>query len=381
MAVELEYPMDEIDQVSVMAAGWTHLELFYSSTIEGPYVTTGIRSLLVLNTFVYTITAASPTYSHWFKMVLWNGTINSDLNAASPFHGGAGTLLTALRREVGKLTRDMLIGTASENGSTTTIVTQSFPFMRFPDGDFAGYMFFNPATGQNALISSAVKTAGATAKFTLTFAPSVTSTVAGDVFEITKRWSRAEYLDAINWALDAAYPVLSRPIINTSLLTADDLRQLRVPNDIKMVAKVEVESSLNATSTSQAVRGHPYREVAFTPMREGLLQFLEFKHDLPFSPDPRRVRISGTGVLSHAYNEGDSVEIINPTTQLLAALAASRLYQLLPNTASPSDREFYVTQAGYYLSMYNSLKTSLGPGRLPKRVWGPDAAWSKAGAP
>lgn len=384
MAIRFTYPVDKLDHDQLIADGWTHLTLWYSDTPEGPYAlgtaTFDPATLAAAETaedYSYDITSGYNA-GQYFKIRAYDGADYSDINLAKPFHGGGGTTLTALRRLVGALTGDMYVVDTTASGSTTSAVSSNQDLMQHSDGHFENWKFYHPANNEQAIVSASVRASGSAAKMTLTLEPAVTAVGSAETIELTKRWTRAAYVAAINWAVDAAYPVLHRGTINIGHRTAEDTHQYDVPLDIRKVHKVEIESYTNQTATTNASFGQPWKEVAYRVLGDGLQQTIEFKAALPYLPSARRIRITGEAALSKMYADSDFTEASLTEADLIAALAASRLYSLLAGGAASVDRDFYKEQASFYLGMYSDLKQALARGRSPKRVWSHDAVWMGA---
>ena len=374
MSVVVTYPIDPVELAERIAAGWTHIELFYSNTQEGPYVTTTQRALLVATTYSYTITWASGNYAQWFKIRLWNGSTNSDSADSKSFHGNGGTTLAALREETAKHMYKHVKGTTSAAGSTTTAKSNNVRFTRRPDDYYVGQFFHNLVNGEWSEITDNTNTAGVV---TFTFSPALTSVGSGVDFEILGVWTPEEYRDAINWSIINNFPKLNQSIVHTGLLALDDTYQYTVPNAIRVVTKVELEALNGLTETTQAKRGHPWREVAFELLDEGLTQKIELKGQIFNSgwTDGRRIRITGTGMLNLLYSDTDYVELVTPQTNLISYLAAHRLYSLLSNSSPASDVDRYRDQANYFMAMYNEHKKNNVSKRKAKRRWQHDARW------
>lgn len=382
MAIKLIYPIDELELAQHIDDGWTTLTLWSSDLIEGPYSVTSasfdpatLAAAQAAGIFVFTIEDSASNPGQWFKVRAYDGANYSDISLAKPFHGGGGTTFTALRRIIGRLTGDMDVFECTESGSTTTAISNKLAALREPNGFFASRMAYNPANGESAFVSASTRTTGASAKVTLTLEPSVTSTTSSTVLELTKRWSREDYRNAINWAVQACYPTLHRAIVNTGLRTGDDLHQLFIPQDIRRVQKIEVESNSNTSSSDGASRGHPFREEPFQVIRDDLVQFAEFKIPPTSTPGERRVRIRGLGTLSPVYNDSDYTEAIQPEVDLLAAMAGARLWGTLAGEAASSDREFYMNMSKELLAMYGELRKGLARSRPPQKIWSQGARW------
>ena len=213
--ITIDYSIDEVQLAQLMADGWTHIELFYSNTPEGPYATTSEREPLALGQYEYTLVYPAGNPGQSFVILLWDGTANSREQDSRRFPGGGGTTLARLRQLTGRMLHDMVEGTTTGSGSTTSAVCAQIAVTRFDDSHFMNW-FFNRVTGTQewTQVTASAKSTG-----TLTLSPAIASVGSGVGFELTRRWTPPEYREALNWAITAAYPTLSRQVVNTSLRT------------------------------------------------------------------------------------------------------------------------------------------------------------------
>lgn len=387
MAIQLSVPVDEFQLNNWVSDGYTHLRLYYSNTPEGPYSYSSIVGSP--STFADAITAGTPyifTFSYpsgnagqWFKVVASTagGTLSS-LSDSQAFHGGGGTTLQAIREKIGRLTGTMHLGTTTSSGSGggSTAICTSSNFVRFRDDYFGGtsgvdgWYFYWVENANWTVISDWVQSTG-----TFTFSPVFSAQVtSGSTFEVMTRWTPDEYRDAINWAIANVYPLLSKPIIDTNTLTEQDIFVYPVPSSIRILNGVEIESDTNQDSTDSRTYGQPWRKIAFENIDDGLLRNIEFKRELIAG---RRLRFTGTTMLSLLYNDSDYTEVLDPQVDLIVYLAAHRLYYMLCNLDASSDIDRYKAQGDYYLSLYTDNKQRHGSRRRPKTIWSHDARWAQ----
>lgn len=382
MSVTVTAPIDPLLLTQMIADGYTTLTLWYSNTPDGVYADSASTPspttlALMSSTEVYsaTFTYSSGNSAQWFKLRPYNGSTYADLSESAPFHGGGGTTLATLRQKLGAEIRDIRLGTLTTSTSTTSAITGSPELFRFPANYFVNKILNNTTRSAWATITAHTKGASTS---TLTNSPAITSQATGDSVEITGRFTPAEYRDAINWGIQASWPILVKNIVNTSILTVNQQYQYDVPQDIKNVHNVEVESQLNQTSTDQGVRGFPWTDVPFKLIPDGLRKKLEFERW--FVPD-LRFRITGTGPLSQLYNDSDFVEVIEPQTNLILYYAAFRLYSSYANDAASSDVERYTTLATHYMGLADKLKESFFTARPAKRGWSAETRGGKGQTP
>jgi len=385
MTITINYPIDEIQLNSLITAGWTHLKLYYSNVPEGPYTDSGATSspatlaliLTALEPFDASFTFAAGNAAQWFKVVTYDGVSTSDINDAPRFHGGGGTTLQVIRQKIGSLTNTMFSGTttaAGAGGGSTAINTQA-KFTRFRDDYFGGGTgvdgwFFNNLTSNTwSVVSDWVQSTG-----TFTFSPVFAAQVAsGTQFEVMARWTPDEYRDAINWAIVNSYPTLSKPIMDTGTVTEEDIFVYTIPNNIRILNKIELESGSDLTSTNNKTRGMPWRRIAYSELDDGLERTVEFKRELV---EGHRLRFTGTTMLNLLYNDSDYVEVIDPQVDLIVNLAAHKLYAMLANNDASSDIDRYKGQANYYLALFDQYKKTRSSRRKSKMTWGHDARWA-----
>jgi len=314
-------------------------------------------------TFTFTYSGGSP--SAWFKARGKNGVTFSDLHLSSPFPGGAGVTLKYLRRTLGFLVNDLTVFTTTASADANTATSTGFDIRRWPDGHFNNAFLYRVATEESAVIDSSTQ-AGA-----INFSPDNSTTVgSGAELEITRRWTRDEYVKAINWACVNGYPTISRPIINSGIMTVDDSHLYSVPQDMLTINYVEIETERNPTSTDNAVRGQPWGMVHHEPIYDGLQ--LKFELSVPLREE-RRMRVTGTGYISQMSDDTDTTELHPHNAELLLHLAAHRLWTLSSASAASSDRDFYNQNAQMYLGLYEKNKASQRTKRKPQRRWGLEA--------
>ena len=384
MSVTIKFPMDELQLDDLIANSWTTLKLYYSNTPEGPYVDTTVSPDMTLseaNTIgaphLFTFSCLNQNPAQWFKVVAYNGITVSPLTDSQPFHGGGGTTLQAIRQKVGLFTSTMKIGTTTSTGASngSTAINTEAKFKRFRDNYFGGvtgvdgWFFNNLSTNQWTVCSGWTQSSG-----TFTLAPALSAQVGSGVnFEVMARWTPDEYRTAINWAITYAYPYLSKTVIDISTRTEEDIFEYTIPYNIRILNKVEIEDTTFSSSTDSRTRSHPWRQISFSPLEDGTDRKIEFKVELA---SDRRLRFTGTTLLSLLYNDSDYVELFDPQIDLLVYLTAYRLYSSLENTDPSSDINRFDSLAQKYLQMWEVNKTKKSVRRKAKKIWQHDALWS-----
>lgn len=385
MGITIKKSLDELQLLDMQDQGYTTLALYVSNSPEGPYEDTGVTpdpaTLAAAVTaevpYIFEFAYGSGNASQWFKVLGTDGVTTSALTDSQAFHGGGGTNLETIRQKIGKITHTMHIGATTSNGAAdgSTAIADYAKFRRFRDDYFGGtvgadgWIFNNLTTDTWTIVSDWTQSTG-----TFTFSPEFAAQVAsGTSFEVMARWTPDEYRDAINWAIVNSYPTLSKPVIDTDTLTEEDIFEYPIPNSIKILNKVEIESTSFSDSTDTRTRGLPWREIAYEELDDGLNRKVAFKRELD---DGRRLRMTGTTMLSQLYNDSDYVEIIDPQVDIIVYLAAHRLYALLANTDASADVQRFNDQSAYFLSMYEQTKRAKASRRKPKRMWQHDARWS-----
>ena len=373
MAVTVDIALDPIKLEDLQDAGYTTLTLWVAASPDGSYSNSGASvspvSLALMEStedFTATFTYSAGTGALWGKVRAYNGSTYTALSDASPFHFGGGTTLAVLRQKLGEEIKDMRRGTAVATTNTTSTTTTDVDLLRFPDDYFNSWFLHDTTLSLWSVVSDWVQSTGV-----LTNSPAITGKAAADTFELTRRFSPDEYRKAINRALVDCYPVLHRPIVATGVQTATNYYQYDVPNDIRKINSVEVESSQNITSEVQTTRGQPWTQVPFSAIKDGLTQVIEVKSQ--YTPE-RRLRIRGIGTLSQLYNDSDYVEAIEPQTELIIYYAAFRLYRgLAAEAAASSDTDRYTSLANHYLGQAAEMKKEWVMGRPPMRFWGSES--------
>jgi len=384
MSVTISYPTDKQTLKAIKEAGYTHLSLWYADTPAGPWslaspvTVTPATIQQAIDDGVDTIGFfwGSGNHAMWFKVVPYVSSTYAPLNDSRAFHGGGGTTLAVLRRQVGELTNDMVATETTASGTTSQLTASSIAVLRYPDRHFEGFFIRRLDTGESSIVQSYTRSSAQ-----LTVSPAFQTAVpSGAPIELTRRWMPDEYRYAINMAISSSYPVLSRTITRTMYHTGEGEFSYEVPADIREVARVEIDDYVGSYGKNADIRdGQPWREIPFGVVTDGLLRKLEFKRQLPYVAGPRRLRITGTGPLSQVWEDSDWVDVVEPQTNLIVALAAHYLYSLLPPRSASSDREFYESMAKYYLSLYSEMKMAFRSGRPPRRIWTQEPRWRAGG--
>lgn len=325
--------------------------------------------------FLYTFTWTAGNPAQWFKVVAWNGSNNSSLDDASEFHGGGGTTLATIRQ---RLITEIRGGWTlpATGGTTTTAMFTSPRATRFSTANYFNTWFLHDVTQSGWTQVSASSLSSGT--LTLTLSPALASAVAnGDTCELTRRFTPDELNEAINWAAVEAFPSASRVIVNTANMTNQQIYQYAVPNDMKSVLSVEIESAANAGSTVMATRGHPYTQVPFVIIREGVRQTIEIKRQYSAN---RRLRITGLGLASPMAVNADYCELIDPQLNILVYLAAARLFDSYMADAASTDIARYEQLAQSFHQKADLARRQHASARKAKRMWSPEqmnssAAW------
>lgn len=379
MSVTVSYPVDIVQLDAWIDDGFTTLTLWVANTPDGAYANSGVTpspttlALMVSGeTYTATFTYSAGSGGLWGKVRAYDGANYSDLNLSKPFHFGNGTTLAYARQRLGKMLDDLITGTTTSSGGTTSAITTNVNVVRWPNDWFNG-RFFNRTSGTEewTQVSDFAVSAGSA---TITLSPAVASVGSGVTFEVTKYWTPDQYRDAINWAIVTSYPVLSRNIVNTSLRTplasADDIFEITIPYDIREVYSIEISALNQTTILTQASNGQPWAQLPFEILRDGLVQWASF---LRQPADDRRLRIRGSGILSPVYNDTDTIEIVEPQLTLLCYLAAHYLFRLLPPADASTDIDRWKELADYYMQMYERESNKFGIQRPAKRTWGHDS--------
>lgn len=372
MAVTFDVPVDPLTIQQLVDDGFTSLTLWYADEPDGTYADSGITpspTTLALalsgETYTFAFSYSGGSASQWFKVRAKQGVTYSDTFLSAPFQGGSGVSLRYLRRRLGFMLNDMTVFTTTASADANTATCTSFDIRRWPDAYFNNSFLYRVGTGENGIIDSSTQ-AGA-----INFSPDAGSTVAsGEVLEITKRWTHDEYVKAINWACVNSYPTLSRPIVNSGVMTVDDSHLYVVPQDILTINFVEIETARNPLSDDLAVRGQPWQKVPHENIYDGLQ--LKFELDVPEAED-KRLRITGTGYISQMASDDDSTECHPHNADLLLYKAAYRLWSLKGMDAASSDRDFYMQQAQMFDALFEKDKASFRSKRKPQFLWGADA--------
>lgn len=385
MAIIVNYDLDELDLNNMQNGGFTTIKLYVSNSPDGVFLDTSVSpspatladAVTAGLPYAFTFTCPNQNPSQWFKVVAYDGSTTSSLSDAKSFHGGGGTNLKAIRQRLGKATRLMLTGTTTSDGDPdgSTAICENRSFKRFRDNYFggitgtSGWILHRLTDNTWSEISGWVQSTG-----TFTFVSEFDSQVEQDeLFEIWAMFTPDEVRDAINWAVVNSYPTLSVPIIDTSLLTEEDRFTYTIPNNIRILNKVEIESDSFTDSEDQFSRGQPWRLVPYDVLDDGLTRQIEFKIE---NRENARLRITGTAMLTQMSLDTDYTEAIDPQIDVIVNYAAFRLYQLLQNDDSSTDVLRWKDRSSFFADEFEKLKRRAGNRRKPKMMWQQPAKWN-----
>ena len=154
------------------------------------------------------------------------------------------TTRAELRRRIGRRLSDVTALTATANGNTTTFVDTIKLATSIENAKGREIVF---TSGTNAGLVRRITDANMTTG-TLTFAAVTASTAAGDTAEIynfrLKGWPVDEYNDAINDAIDTAWPLFgTRVSVNASATFDSDSATIDVPAGIDQLESLTYSDS------------------------------------------------------------------------------------------------------------------------------------------
>lgn len=388
MSIRILYPVDQLALADLIDNDWVSATLWVANSPDGVYTLSAVTpspATLALavsgETYEFTFECTTETPGQYFKVRYYDGiSAYSSLSDASPFHGGGGTTFSYLKSKIGRRIRDYWAVSSVAGGGTTSVKTSDINVVRHLTDAFVGWIYRNATSGEQSVVTASSVTAGVC---TLTFSPAIlTQAAAGISMELFKRFTHEEMREALNEAISYAYPSLSRSLVNQGLRTQaagdDTVYLFQVPQDFRIVNKLEMESLTWPDSTDEATHGQPWLEVPFESDIDGLIRTLKVRSKLP---DDRRLRISGIGILSQLYNDSDYVEVVHPQTELLTDLACAFLYKLQANDGASSDTDRFNALSDYYLSKFEKNKGRLGTPRKPTSYWAHDSLVSVGGYP
>lgn len=384
MAIVVNFDLDELELDAMQDSGFTTLKCYYSDSPDGTFTDTGIAPNQTLAQavtaglpYAFTFTLTAQNASQWFKVVAYDGSTTSSLSDAKSFHGGGGTSLKAIRQRLGKATHLMLTGTTTASGASdgSTAIAVTSNFKRYRNDYFggvsgtSGWIFHRLSNNTWAEVSDWVQST-----CTFTFLSNFSTQIAsGESFELWSLFTPDEVKDAINWAVVNSYPTLSVPIIDTSILTVEDKFTYTIPNNIRILNKVEIESDTFADSTDQFSRGQPWRLVPYDVLDDGLTRQIEFKIE---NREDARLRITGTAMLAQMSIDTDYTEVIDPQTDVLVYYAAFRLFALRSSDDASTDMARWNDRSQFFAAEFEKLRRKAGNRRKPKMMWQQTAKWN-----
>lgn len=172
--------------------------------------------------------------------------------------------------------------------------------------------------------------------------------VTGSTVLIRPGFPAVQILDALNHALQEAYPLIYKPVLDTSLTTLASTYEYTVPLTIKSISKVEMKLSGNTD----------YSEVRGWSVRRGASSKLQFVN----LPEPgATIRVHGFGPFDDMTLSGSTdVQWPDQATVLLPVGAAA--YLLMSGEAGrvstdtlPTDSREAANRPGSSMSIGNAL--------------------------
>lgn len=370
MSQDFTYPIDPVRLATRIASGWTYLSLWYSRYPEGPYsnasVTWSPTTLALMSSgedYTATATYTSGDPSYFYKIRLYNGSSYSDLSESETFQGGGGFRLRELRESIGKEIRELRTGVCVAGTSTSQVVVQTAGIQRAPTNYYNGWFVNNFTRSAWSVVTASTRNASDN---TCTVSPVITAQASGDEIELLRRFTPDEYRDAINWAITTSYPVLGKVTDYREIMTATNIFEYDLPLSIRNIKSVEIESLNNSDSTVQATRGHPWSEIPYEIIQDGIHNRLRLRS---YYPPARRLRIVYFIPLDNLYNEADYVNIYGEQLNYLKYLAIHKLYDGMINDGAASDREFFKERSLAYWGKADTLKSRVMTRRPAHHVW------------
>lgn len=346
------------------------------------------------------------------------------------------TPLTEARQLLSDLVGDLVTGTATGAGTAdgTTLVDSGLTPLSGNQDDYYTNQWViitsGTALGEELRVSDFTASTG-----TLTFygVGASVQIASGVTYEIHKLWRALEKRRALNWAIREAYPYLARNIVDTAILTQQNVYSYRLGDygsgaavtyaaaalthtgkawQTNQFAGYRVESGGSSASVASNTATvltlsanwspttptagdaysilHPIRDLytvefelnedvasyPYQPLPFGTREH-DGTRDLQFSPGwlppaSRTLRLLGRGYLSaFTSTETSTIEAEQSEIDPLLYLAAHFLFRRTPSMVASTDRDFYREESNRYLTLWEGWKRTHGVKRYPKKVWVP----------
>ena len=174
--------------------------------------------------------------------------------------------------------------------------------------------------------------------------------------EIYRTFLPPELDEAINGAIEEAYPYLAEKVVDTSITVQADVYEYALPptiRDLHPVLGGQVEWEQNTL-----IETFPYRSVIRWDIRFsstlGTLKLYDIRGLLG-----RTLRLVGLGQLAQPESDSDVIELNADGLRLLSYKAAELLYRSAPDDDN-RDRQFYRESEAKYAALFEVNKDRLG---------------------
>ncbi len=256
----------------------------------------------------------------------------------------------AFRRRVGRLLGILTTATLSGAGDTNTGIAVSLT---------------DKFASTNALVgATAYDTAASEARRITTYNPSTgeydvnrvytNAQAAARTVEIYTRFTVQELDDALQQALEEAYPYIVTPVVDTSLTGIANQYEYTVPSTIRDLermygGRVQWESNT-------AISTFPYVDALHWEVRtSGETRTLI----LPEIYTDRTIRLVGWGIPSFPSTDATSIAIPSDTLQLLAYKVGEVAWRT-GSVGPAKDAEYAMAMSQTYAAMFDKNKDTMG---------------------
>lgn len=286
-----------VDNVEAAATGGVTVTVTRPDGVQ--IVINGAATLVAgtVGTYSYALSAAQIGTNAGTWRALWTVShLASTFTQAGSFQVGVRAAFFSgldLRRRVGRRMRDYWNAVATANGTNAQVIDRT---RLFHGAGYFARAHVKSMSG-NGLNLYQERDAGAFSNGTVTLTSSFSgATSIGDEFDLHKRWTFAEYRDAINDAIGDLYPKIYLPVIDETIISTGALRYNveSLANPISELGTVEIE-----TSSSR-----PWQQR--TAILSADKRVVEF--DLPAPTAGKKIRLIYEGRVMPLVNEFDIVE-------------------------------------------------------------------------
>jgi hypothetical protein len=236
--------------------------------------------------------------------------------------------LSTARQELAKRTSEFIMGTATDGSATTLVDVNNLSYVD---------SYWNEAivlftSGTNSGLTRKISTFTSSSKQATLYSPATAAIVAGDTYELYRRFSPNDHKTALNAAINKSWPYFYEKVVAIATATHDTLRYT-FPTGPEMGDKgfisVELQAFQEANQTSWPYYVLPQDKYTITEDYSTTAEYSVKTLQLHFNPDTNRViRLVFGAPLTPVSGDNDRIRIGLPEIEWLYAQAKAELWRM-----------------------------------------------------